>query len=74
MHPTTFDDAIQLALFALIYAAIGVGIFGVSFWLMGKLAPFSLRRELEEDQNVAVGIVMAAVILGIALIIAAAID
>jgi len=39
-----------------------------------KVAPFSVRRELEEDQNIALAIVIGSVILGSALIIAAAIN
>jgi uncharacterized membrane protein YjfL (UPF0719 family) len=45
----------------------------VAFFVMTKLAPFSVRKEIEEDQNTALAIVMGAVILGLALIIAAAI-
>ncbi len=40
---------------------------------MGKVTPFSLRKEIEEDQNIALAIVMASVIIGIAMIIVAAI-
>ena len=36
-------------------------------------APFSVRKEIEDDQNVALAIVIASVILGSALIIAAAV-
>ena len=37
------------------------------------LTPFSIRKEIEEDQNVALGIVIGSVIIGLALIIAHAI-
>jgi uncharacterized membrane protein YjfL (UPF0719 family) len=40
---------------------------------MHRLAPFSIVKEIEEDQNTAVAIVMGSVILGISIIIAAAI-
>lgn len=39
-----------------------------------KISPFSLRKELEDDQNVAIGILVGAVFLGIAVIVAAAIQ
>lgn len=58
----------------LVYTGIGVLVFLVAFWLMGKVTPFSLRKEIEEDQNTALGIVMGSVILGLAIIIAAAIS
>ena len=46
----------------------------LAFWLMTKLSPFSIRKEIEEDQNIALGIIIAGVIIGIALIISAAIS
>jgi uncharacterized membrane protein YjfL (UPF0719 family) len=55
----------------LFFTAIGLVLFAAAFWIMKTFAPFSLRKELEEDQNVAVAIVIASVIIGIALIVAA---
>lgn len=55
------------------FAALGLIFFGLAFFLMAKLAPFSLRKEIEEDQNVALGIIMGTVILGVALIVSAAV-
>ncbi len=55
------------------FAGIGVVVFLAAFWLMTKLAPFSVRKEIEEDQNVALAVIMAGVLIGISLIIAAAI-
>ena len=56
----------------LLYSGIGVLVFGIAFLVMVKISPFSIQKEIEEDQNVALGIVMGSVILGLALIIAAA--
>lgn len=56
---------------SLVYSVLGVVILFVAFWIAAKLLPFSLRKEIEEDQNVAVAIIMAALILGISVIIAA---
>lgn len=55
----------------LVYTAIGVIIFALAFQVMVKLTPFSVRKEIEEDQNTALAIVMGSVILGLAIIIAA---
>jgi uncharacterized membrane protein YjfL (UPF0719 family) len=55
----------------LVYTSIGMVAFGIAFFLMTRFAPFSVRKELEEDQNVALAIVMGSVIIGIAMIIAA---
>jgi putative membrane protein len=54
-----------------IYAALGMLMFGISFWICTRLSPFSIRKEIEEDQNVALAILMASMFLGIAIIIAA---
>ena len=55
-----------------LYAIVGILIFGLAFWLMERVTPFSVRKEIEEDQNTALAILMGSVIIGLALIIAAA--
>lgn len=64
---------LQQFIATLVYAAVGIVIFIAAFKLAEKLLPFNLVKELSEDDNIAVGILMAAVILGLALIIASAI-
>lgn len=59
----------QVVLFAL----LGLLLFGAAFWVVNRLTAFSLRKELLDDQNTALAIVIAAVLLGIALIVAASI-
>jgi len=55
------------------FALLGLVFFGAAFWLITKITPFSVRKEIEEDQNTALAIVIGSVILGIAIILAAAI-
>ncbi|HEY1549040.1 MAG TPA: DUF350 domain-containing protein [Kofleriaceae bacterium] len=57
-----------------VFAGIGLVVFAIAFWLMTKIAPFSVKKEIEEDQNVALAVIMAGVLIGISLIIAAAIS
>lgn len=59
---------------ALVFGLLGVALFLLALWLTVKISPFSLRKELEDDQNVAIGILVGAVFLGIAVIVAAAIQ
>ena len=66
-------DAGQL-LGALIYSLIGIGLFGLAFFIIVKVAPFSIRKEIEDDQNTALGIIIGSVIIGIALIISSAVQ
>ncbi len=55
----------------LVFTLIGLMFFGLAIWIMEKVAPFSIRKEIEEDQNTALGIIMGAVIIGIAMILSA---
>ena len=58
---------------ALVFALLGISLFAISFAVINKLTPGSLWKELLEDQNTAMGILMGCVALGIAIIVAAAI-
>jgi uncharacterized membrane protein YjfL (UPF0719 family) len=55
-----------------IFVAIGVVFFALAVWAISRVVPFSLRKEIEEDQNISLGIIIGAVIIGIALIVSAA--
>lgn len=57
----------------LVFVVIGILTFGAAFFIITKVTPFSIRKEIEEDQNTALAIVIGSVILGLAYIIAAAI-
>jgi len=54
------------------YSVIGTVTFMVAYAIIEKLSPFSVRKEISEDQNVALGIIIGSVILGLAIIIASA--
>ncbi len=62
-----------LILASLIYAFVGVAVFWLCFLLIDKLTPYHLWGEIVEKQNMALGLVVAAMSLGICVIIAAAI-
>ena len=57
----------------LIYVVLGIVVFGFTFWLITKVSPFSIRKEIEEDQNTSLAIIIGAIMLSLAIIIAAAI-
>lgn len=63
----------ELVVSTLAFSILGILLFAFAFWMMGKVTPFSLRKEIEEDHNTAVAIVIASVIIGIALIVSAAV-
>lgn len=58
---------------SILYALIGVLVFWLSFVIVDKLTPYDLWGELVEKRNVALAVVVAAMCLGIAIIVAAAI-
>jgi putative membrane protein len=58
---------------SIVYALIGVAIFGLCFVVMDKLTPYKLWEEIIEKQNLALALVVAAMSLGICIIVAAAI-
>jgi putative membrane protein len=58
---------------SIVFALLGVVIFWLCFVIIDKLTPYDLWAEIIEKQNVALGVVVAAMSLGICLIVAAAI-
>ena len=58
---------------SLIYALLGVAVFWGAFIVIDKITPYNLWKELVEGRNTALGMVAAAMCLGIAIIVAAAI-
>ena len=68
------EDLAPVIVTTAIFTAFGLIVFGVAYVIIVKASPFSIRKELEEDHNTALAIVIGAVIIGIALIISAAIQ
>jgi putative membrane protein len=58
---------------SVVYSALGTIVLLVTFWVVEKLLPFSMRKEIAEDQNVSLGIILGSFIIGLSLIISAAI-
>ncbi len=62
-----------VAITSLVFALMGVAIFWLCFLIIDKITPYDLWGEIVEKQNVALALVVAAMSLGICVIIAAAI-
>jgi len=58
---------------SIVFAVAGVLIFWISFLVIDKLTPYNLWEEIVEKQNQALALVVAAMSLGICIIVAAAI-
>jgi len=54
-----------------LYTLLGVALFSLVYYVFSKMYP--MQKEIEEDQNTALAILMGSVMLGIAIIIAASI-
>lgn len=65
--------AIHTFLVTLAYTVFGLVVFAVAFWIIVKVTPFSIRKEVEEDQNISLAILIGSVMLGLAIIIASTI-
>jgi len=58
---------------SIVFALLGVLVFWISFIVIDKITPYNLWQELVEKQNKALAMVVAAMCLGISIIVAAAI-
>ena len=67
-----FDALAEVLVTTLIFVSIGVLFFAVAYFVLGRMFP--IKKEIEEDQNTALGIVIGSIMIGIAIIIAAAIQ
>ncbi len=56
-----------------IFVVIGLIVFALAFAIVVLVAPFSVKKEIEDDQNTSLAIIIGAVIIGVAMIISAAI-
>ncbi len=67
------EGLLPTVIITVVFVVLGLIVFAFAFLIIAKATPFSVRKEIEDDQNVALAIVIASIILGSALIIAAAI-
>lgn len=58
---------------ALLYSVLGIVIFVLAFVIIDKVTPFHLWKEIVQDKNVALAVLIGAMSIGICIIIAAAV-
>jgi uncharacterized membrane protein YjfL (UPF0719 family) len=66
-------DLAGVLLTTVIFTVFGLLVFGIAYTIIVKVSPFSIRKEIEDDQNTSLAIIIGSVIIGVALIIAAAV-
>jgi len=67
------DNLLSNLVAAAVFALLGIALFGLAFYLIEKMTPGVLWKEIMEDQNTALGVLVGLMALGISIIIAAAI-
>lgn len=67
------DELFNVLETTVIFVALGLIVFAVAFFIVVLVAPFSVKKEIEDDQNISLAIIIGSVIIGIAMIISAAI-
>jgi uncharacterized membrane protein YjfL (UPF0719 family) len=55
-----------------IFSLLGLAVCVAFFLVLVRVCPFSIRKEIEQDQNISLGLIIGAAIIGIAIIISAA--
>ncbi|NII81648.1 MULTISPECIES: DUF350 domain-containing protein [unclassified Pedobacter] len=64
---------IKYIIASLVYSVLGIIVLFIAFWIIEKMTPENLWKEILEKQNLALAIVFAAFIIAIAIIISSAI-
>lgn len=64
---------LNLVISTLVFSFLGLGILLLGYWIVEKITPEKTWKEIVENKNIALAIVVASLILGISMIISAAI-
>jgi putative membrane protein len=67
------DDLLTNLGAAAVYALLGIVLFALAFFAIERMTPGTLWRELIDEHNTALAIVVGAMAIGVSIIIAAAI-
>jgi len=62
----------RLVLDASVLGLAGIALLIIGYYIWELITPYNLRRELQENKNLAVAVVVAAFIIGMAIVIGAA--
>ena len=68
------DDLLPVLASTIIFVLLGLVVFAAAFFIIVRVVPFSVKKEIEEDQNIALAVLIGSMIIGMALIISAAIQ
>jgi uncharacterized membrane protein YjfL (UPF0719 family) len=66
-------DIVRNIELALVFALIGIVVFVASFLIIDKMTPYDLWKEIVQEKNMALAVLIGAMSIGICIIIAAAV-
>lgn len=68
------EDLLPVLITTVVFVLIGLIVFAAAFFIIVRVVPFSVKKEIEEDHNVSLAILIGAMIIGMAMIISSAIQ
>ena len=69
-----FNEVILSEVFATVfYTVLGLVLLGLSWKVIEWMTPFSLRKEIEDDQNLAIAVLIGSLFISVSLLIGAVI-
>ena len=76
LSPPLEDMDWDIILVKPLVATFALGLMGIvllftSMWLLDRLTPYSVHKQISEKENVAVAVLMGSVVIGLSIIIAA---
>ena len=66
-------DIVQNIRAAIVFALIGIVVFVGAFVVIDKITPYDLWKEIVEEKNLALAVLVGAMSIGVCIIIAAAV-
>lgn len=69
--PAANDLTVSALLSTVLYGLLGIVLCVVGYFAFDRIAGLDIQRELVEDQNTAIGIMLAGAFVGIAIVVAA---
>jgi putative membrane protein len=67
------EELLPIVETTVIFVALGLIVFAIAFLIVVLVTPFSVKKEIEDDQNISLAVIIGSIIIGIAMIISAAI-
>ena len=68
------EQVLRNVLVSVIFAILGFGLLFIGYSAFDKLTPTSLNRQIFEDRNMAAAVLAGAFVVGLAIVVAAAIS